>query len=243
MASNRHPLVGWGIGLLVGGLLVALIAMIGGYHAVAPQVRLFLASSVSSPSSVDLHLTPGGYAIMEKVGDTTGIGSLSVGTVQPTQISPNDVTVESTSGGSVVVSTTTVPFDFTRGSSKYRTAVEFQIVDEGDYVVAVTTPHARFLVTPQVTSVVGHAAGWLALLALAGLAALAGLVLLIVGLVKQRRNGALGPAVAVPLVAAQAPTAAPVLVSSAAAAGWYADPGGSGRWRWWDGQRWTDHLG
>jgi len=25
-------------------------------------------------------------------------------------------------------------------------------------------------------------------------------------------------------------------------AGWYADPAGSGRLRWWDGTRWTDHL-
>jgi len=26
------------------------------------------------------------------------------------------------------------------------------------------------------------------------------------------------------------------------AAGWYADPGGSGGLRWWDGSRWTDHV-
>ncbi|RIJ08537.1 DUF2510 domain-containing protein, partial [Clavibacter nebraskensis] len=25
-------------------------------------------------------------------------------------------------------------------------------------------------------------------------------------------------------------------------AGWYADPAGSDRLRWWDGTRWTDHL-
>ncbi|MPY93283.1 MAG: DUF4041 domain-containing protein [Acidimicrobiia bacterium] len=28
----------------------------------------------------------------------------------------------------------------------------------------------------------------------------------------------------------------------AAAAGWYADPSGRGGWRWWDGQRWTEHV-
>jgi hypothetical protein len=25
-------------------------------------------------------------------------------------------------------------------------------------------------------------------------------------------------------------------------AGWYADPQAPGRWRWWDGTRWTDHV-
>jgi Protein of unknown function (DUF2510) len=25
--------------------------------------------------------------------------------------------------------------------------------------------------------------------------------------------------------------------------GWYADPAGSPWWRWWDGRRWTAHVG
>jgi hypothetical protein len=25
--------------------------------------------------------------------------------------------------------------------------------------------------------------------------------------------------------------------------GWYADPSGQASWRWWDGQRWTEHTG
>jgi hypothetical protein len=26
-------------------------------------------------------------------------------------------------------------------------------------------------------------------------------------------------------------------------AGWYADPSGATRWRWWDGVTWTSHIG
>lgn len=38
------------------------------------------------------------------------------------------------------------------------------------------------------------------------------------------------------------PMSAAASVGSGAVAGWYADPGGSGRLRWWDGFRWTDHY-
>ncbi|HMC38256.1 MAG TPA: DUF2510 domain-containing protein, partial [Acidimicrobiales bacterium] len=24
--------------------------------------------------------------------------------------------------------------------------------------------------------------------------------------------------------------------------GWHPDPSGANRWRWWDGQRWTEHV-
>lgn len=32
-------------------------------------------------------------------------------------------------------------------------------------------------------------------------------------------------------------------MSEQAPAGWFGDPGGSGRWRWWDGEHWTEQLG
>ena len=245
MAKTRRPMVGWGIGLLVGGVILALAAAIGGYLAIADDVRMFVASSVSSPGTVELHLTPGRYEIMEKVGDTASFGSLSTSTIGPVRITPNDVTVSNAAGGTVSVEPSTLSFDFTRGTSRYRTAVQFQVVSEGDYEITVATPGSRFLVTPEVGSVVRHAAPWLFLLTIGGVVAVVGLVLLIVGLVRGRRSGATpvpaSPTVAVASVPAPAANV-PAPAASVAAAGWYADPGGSGRWRWWDGQRWTDHL-
>jgi hypothetical protein len=250
MARTRRPLVGWGIGLLIGGVVLALISVVGGYRAIADDVRFFLAGSVSSPGTVTLHLTPGQYEVMEKVGDTASAGSLSTTTLGPTRITPNDVTVSNEAGGTLSVEASTTPFDFTRGTSRYQTAVQFQVFDEGNYAITVATPQSRFLVTPEVGSVVRHAAPWMLLLTLSGVAVVVGLVLLIVGLVRGRRTAvaaAAGPS-GVPLTSAPMPAAAPAVTTpvaaapSVAAAGWYADPGGSGRWRWWDGQRWTDHL-
>jgi hypothetical protein len=37
--------------------------------------------------------------------------------------------------------------------------------------------------------------------------------------------------------------AAPASAPATPAAGWYPDPQGKAGWRWWDGQRWTDHTG
>jgi hypothetical protein len=261
MATTRRPLVGWGIGVLVAGVVLVVVAGIGGYRAVANDVDFFLASSVSSPGTVNLHLTPGQYEVMERVsGAYQGLGP-------PTEITPDDVTVENTLGGSVPVAASELNFDFSRGSSQYRTSVTFQIADEGNYAITVATPRSRFLVTPEVGSVVRHAAPWMLLLTLGGVAVVAGLVLLIVGLVRGRRSVSATPTAPSAVASTAAPPSTPAAVSVAAvpavpvpaapvpavpvpaatasavaAAGWYADPGGSGRWRWWDGQNWTDHL-
>jgi hypothetical protein len=56
--------------------------------------------------------------------------------------------------------------------------------------------------------------------------------------------GQTAPAGTPPAVA----TSAPAVPAPAAAAppppgaGWFPDPSGANRWRWWDGQRWTEHI-
>jgi hypothetical protein len=258
MATTRRPMVGWGIGLLIGGVVLALVAAVGGYRAVANDLRFFATSSVSSPASIVMHLHPGRYYVMEKVGDTAGFGSLTNGGQGPSPISPSDVTVDSMSGGSVPVTASDTSLEFSRSTSRYRAAVQFQIIDDGTYTITVATPSARFLVVPEIGEVVRRALPWLFLLTMAGVLAVVGLVLLIAGLVRGRRAvtapaaampattmpATATPATAMPTVpAASAPAAsAPAATPAAAPAGWYADPAGSGRWRWWDGQRWTDHL-
>lgn len=55
----------------------------------------------------------------------------------------------------------------------------------------------------------------------------------------RRVDEVLGNAAPVP---APAPTPQPV-PSASAAPGWYQDPQGQAQWRWYDGERWTEHTG
>jgi hypothetical protein len=104
----------------------------------------------------------------------------------------------------------------------------------------------QVIVAPSIASSLGNALAWLGAIALGALLAVIGLVLLIVGLVRGRRPavapspasapGSLAPPPAAPSVAVQAPAPA------ATPQGWYGDPKGEARLRWWDGQQWTDYV-
>jgi hypothetical protein len=61
---------------------------------------------------------------------------------------------------------------------------------------------------------------------------LGGVIVLVTALLRHRSGQREQPAGGSPAVAA----------SAQAQPGWYADPHGQARLRWWDGQRWTDHT-
>lgn len=63
-------------------------------------------------------------------------------------------------------------------------------------------------------------------------------IVLIIGALRQRRgNGPAAQRTAMPTTGGPTP---PAPAAPTASAGWYADPQGSGRYRWWDGTQWGE---
>ena len=248
-AKPRRPLVWWGLGLLIVGVLLGVVggAMFIG-AAGADVIRTFTAPIRNTPLDTTIDLDEGTYVIYEQTSMGRGNGLFPGG--RGVTISPDAVSVLSSSGESLPVESTTLDETIDRNGSTFTGAVRFTVEDSGVHRVQVDGSVAgvgpQVIVAPSIASSFGNALAWLGAIALGALLAVIGLVLLIVGLVRGRRPaltpppasapGSLAPPPSAPSVAVQTPTLA------ASPQGWYADPKGEARLRWWDGQQWTDYV-
>ena len=221
-ARKPGPSLWLSITLMVAGLGLAVPTFVAGIVPIARAVSSPLRFPV--PGAAQLHLSKGDYMVYEDAG-ANSFGS-AFSNNDNTSLSPADVSVSSDTGESIDV--------FERGSvretlavrgERYVGAVRFTTPTSGLYTVRVrnSTP-GYVLVARPISSTFKSVLGWFALTGLGAITVATGIVLLIVGSVRRSR---------VRSAFAYAATPAP---------GWHPDPYGSGRWRYWDGSQWTEHV-
>ncbi len=221
-ARPPGPSLRLSIVLIIAGLALAIPTLIAG---VVPIIRNVTTSArFEVPNQVRVHLGEGTYMLYEGKG-ATSIGS-AFSSDDSVTITPEDVTVTRADGGIVVVfDRGTIRETLNSGNERFVGAARFTTPSVGDYTISVrsATPKVVLIGRP-LTDTIQSVLGWFALSTVGGLTFIAGIVLLIVGSV---RRGRVRTATA---------------YASAVPPGWHPDPGGSGRMRYWDGYRWTEHV-
>ena len=210
--------------LIVIGAALAIPSLVLG---LSPILHLVNSGTFTAPGTDSVHLGAGEYFVYEDTG-STGLGfDISSDGVT---IAPADVSVTTLQKESLQVHAPGTVEHLPFNGRQYTAAVAFTTPAAGDYLVTVRTPNGethRVLVARSFSHVIRRVVVWFGLAGLGGMVFIAGLVLLIVGAVRRGR---------IERAAAFVPAAYP--------AGWYPDPDpqGAGRWRYWDGTRWTEHL-
>jgi Protein of unknown function (DUF2510) len=120
----------------------------------------------------------------------------------------------------------------TVNDNQYLAAASFTAPTAGAYTISVTQPGLTVFVGPSLTSAAGKTAAIAGLGGLGGLLVLISLIWLIVRAFSKPK----------PAYQPYQGQYAPAQAAAATPPGWYADPAGSGRQRYWDGQQWTDNY-
>jgi len=214
-AADAGPSLVLSLGVLAFGVAVALAGALGTWRALAPT--LFTSSAYPVPATIERHLDKGDYEVYQRTGTHDRVPGFSTTEEAPITIGPNDVAVVGPDGNPLAVEIADMSETVSRDRATYTGAVWFHVSDAGTYRINIRSSGGfdEVLITSTIGDAFRRAALWLATAVVGGLAAVTGLVLLLVGVSRRRRG--VGP-------------------------GWYADPGGSGRLRWWNGNAWTEHI-
>jgi Protein of unknown function (DUF2510) len=238
-ASTKPPGPRLALALIV--IAIGTVLGIGGLAiGISKVVHEFTGSVYTAPGTVNRHFDTGTYEIFEQVAG--GVDNPLLGT----PLTPSDVRVTSSSGETVpTTDRLSANENIGRGSTTYEGVIEFKITQPGDYTVIVSgNAGEKFFVTSSFGDLAKHAAIWFVLMGLGMLIGFTGVVLLIVGIVRRRKERR-PPVMPYTGVATMGTATPPMPVPQATglpAAGWYPDPQIPGATRWWDGTRWTDQT-
>lgn len=216
-APRRKTWIVW-LALGVVGVLAVVPAVVVGIRTLAETVA---APSRSTPGTFEVTLDAGDHAIFEQIA---AAGDSFSSAEDDTSLTPEMVSITAPAGKPVEVEASFGAGTITQGATVYRSTLTFEAPVSGRYAIEVRGEPGAILVTPSLAAAFGRVVPWLALAGLGVLAAFAGGIGL---MVSPLRRTVSAPAEPAPV----APAAVP--------AGWYVDPGGSGRWRYWDGSWWT----
>jgi hypothetical protein len=216
------PSLGMAIALMVAGTAIAIPTFIAGFAPIVRTMRTPV--RFDAPNTIRVHLGKATYMVYEDTGRSS-IGSpfSSPGNVT---ITPGDVTVSAADNTNVeVYDRGAIRETLTNRGDRFVGAARFTTPASGDYTISVrSTTRKAILIARPLGDTIGSVLGWFAVAGFGGVVLFAGVVLLILGSVRRgRARNALRYA---------APPSP----------GWHPDPWGSGRWRYWDGYRWTEHV-
>jgi hypothetical protein len=225
------------IGILVLGLVLAVPA---GVTLVARSVRALGGPSMTAPGVERRSLSAGTWLVFERTGTRSGFGGITVTHTGGAELQPGDVTVTAPDGTPVLVGPVTTNQTLARGTAMYTGVLQFTVASSGTYSIAVHGPAVQVIVARSLTEALGGVLPLAGVTVLGGLLVLVGLVWLVVAAARGGRT----PAYAVPGAAFTPAPGADFTPAPGAAftpAGWYPDPSGQARLRWWDGARWTEN--
>ncbi|MCZ3388636.1 MAG: DUF2510 domain-containing protein [Actinomycetia bacterium] len=262
-SKPRRALVWWGAGLMILGVVLAIV---GGAFFIGTAgsrvIATFTAPVRATPADFTVDLDEGTYVVYEVTGVARGSGPMNTRRAGSVTITPSAIQVVSASGAPVPVETMGLTETVDRNNETFTGAARFTVVEPGVHRIKVLGNGQRIIVAPSIAGSFGSALAWLGLVGIGALVSVIGLVLLIVGFVRGRRpagvavaaGGAAAPVadpwnapgvVAAPapaLPAVASPVETPVATPAVAPPGWFPDPKGEARLRWWDGGQWTDNV-